>query len=169
MNARRDGRCGDGGREGGEEGRGDRGGGRRGEGSRRQGSIRRGRERSREVKDEDLPEAGYARGSRKEMMTRGREGGRTRRERERTRGRKRDARVQECLFEFLAKWPSVRSAGHPEPEPASQPAGVKRNHTDLHIMIYILVLSASSTLPPLSLPSSSSASLLPPLSFSSHA
>lgn len=31
----------------------------------------------------------------------------------------------------------------------SEPAGVKRNHTDLHIMIYILVLCLSSTLSPL--------------------
>lgn len=62
------------------------------------------------------------------------------REKERDEGPK-ETRVPECLFEFLAKWPSVRSAGpgHPS-QPASQPAGVKRNHTDLHIMIYIPVL-----------------------------
>lgn len=84
---------------------------------------------------------------------------RWKRKRERDEGPK--ERIPECLFEFLAKWPSVRSAGHP-----SQPAGVRRNHTDLHIMIYILVLSASSTLPPLALIfrlSSSSLSLPPSL------
>lgn len=65
------------------------------------------------------------------------EGGR---EKERDEGPK-ETRVPECLFEFLAKWPSVRSAGpgHPS-QPVSQPARVKRNHTDLHIMIYIPVL-----------------------------
>lgn len=67
-------------------------------------------------------------------------------ERERDEGPK-ETRVPECLFEFLAKWSSVRSAGPGHPSrpsesasQTSQPAGVKRNHTDLHIMIYIPVL-----------------------------
>jgi len=61
-----------------------------------------------------------------------REESRWRREKERDEGTE---RVPECLFEFLAKWPSLRSAGpgHSS-QPASQPAEVKRNHTDLHIM-----------------------------------
>lgn len=48
---------------------------------------------------------------------------------------------------------AISSKRRPRPsEPASQPAGVKRNHTDLHIMIYIpvlcLFLLSSRLLPP---------------------
>lgn len=116
--------------------RGIRGKGRRGD-SRRQGSRRRGRERSREVKDEDLPEAGYARGSREgDDSARGREGER--------RGIERDARVPECLFEFLAKWPSVRSAGHPsQPASRSQTKSHGFTYYDLHPCPLCLFYSSS--------------------------
>lgn len=56
------------------------------------------------------------------------------REREREGGPK-EARVSECLFEFLAKWPSVRSAGRSsEPAAAWQSQTKSRGFTyyDLH-------------------------------------
>lgn len=45
-----------------------------------------------------------------------------------------EARVLKCLFEFL------RQVAISSERRSFEPAGVKRNHTDLHIMIYILVL-----------------------------
>ena len=76
------------------------------------------------------------------------------REKERDEGLK-ETRVPECLFEFLAKWPSVRSAGHPS-QPASQPAS--RSQTKSHGFTYydlhpcplplLLFLLPSRLLPP---------------------
>lgn len=60
------------------------------------------------------------------------EGGR---EKERDEGPK-ETRVPECLFEFLAKWPSVRSAGpgHPS-QPVSQSASQPESNEITRIYI----------------------------------
>lgn len=58
------------------------------------------------------------------------EGGR---EKERDEGPK-ETRVPECLFEFLAKWPSVRSAGPGHPSQPSQPAS--QSQTKSHGFTY---------------------------------
>jgi len=98
---------------------------------------RRGGERSREVKeeDEDPPEAGYGGGGDSE-------GGRERQ------GAERGASLG-MPFEFLAKWPSVRSAGRPAGRSAIR---TSRSQTKSHGFTYYDLHPCplpSSTLSPL--------------------